>query len=141
MNKKQVDALIPAAIDAIKSTGISEDGIRVPKAFRAQISAYGAAISMGSLLAATAFFSQQGNASVPRERLLDAINRMLPSEGEAYPRLIDRVRRAQETKNEKQCKQDILHCAVALKLAMNVFELVQKEPDSDAAAETKEGSA
>ena len=79
MNKREVDRLLPLAYDVIekgkfkdKKTGV------IDAAYRGQISAYGAAIANGSLLAATAFFSKEGDQSkVNRGLLMKAINELL----------------------------------------------------------------
>ena len=80
MNKHEIDRLLPAAYDVIENGGFIENG-KIDPAFRGQIASYGSAIANGSLLAATAFFSKQGNASVDRSLLMKAINQLLPQLG------------------------------------------------------------
>ena len=72
MNKKAIDRLIPFAYSAISDCGIAQKGV-VNKTYRGQISTFGASIHMGSLLAAISFFSDDGNSSVNRVKLLDAL--------------------------------------------------------------------
>lgn len=127
MDKKRTDKLLPFAVEALETNQDScmvENG-KIDKSLRGQISSFGAAISFGSLLAATAFFNEQGQAKSPRHKLMAAINSML-KESEEWTEtgktLFDTVKNAGPAK-EKALKEKILCCAVALKLAMNLFEL------------------
>lgn len=135
MNKAKIDKLLPKAVDIIRNSDISsKNGKDVPKAFRSQISSFGAAISMGSILAATAFFQQQGNSDVNRRLLMDAINQLLTNEkiypsAEEYATLFDRVRAEISAGHERRIREEILNCAVALKLAMNLFHLTEENSE------------
>ena len=60
MNKKQVNDWILPAQKAIIECGIAENG-KVDSAFRGQISSFGAAVVMGSLKSAVAFFADDGD--------------------------------------------------------------------------------
>lgn len=136
MDKKRTDKLLPFAVTALETNkNIVKNG-KIDKSLRGQISSFGAAISFGSLLAATAFFNEQGQAKSPRHELMVAINWML-SESKEWPNtgrtLFDTVRIAGAA-NEKALKEKILCCAVALKLAMNLFEL----EDSDKSGKDNE---
>ena len=118
MNKQRVNAWIPLAAAALETVGIVEDG-KMNSAFRRQISSFGAAITMGSLKAAAAFFSQQGKASVPRELLLKAMYYIVtqgeekePQEVFAYICANDNVR----------TRDQFIDAAIALKLAMNLYD-------------------
>ena len=123
MNKNKIDSLIPKAYEAIQKTGIARDD-KINSAYRGQISRFGAAVSMGSLLSAIAFFKDQGGASVDRTKLIAAIAEVL---GENIPEgddLYTYVLKNQKDKNkEMKCREEILEAAIALKLAMNLFEL------------------
>lgn len=124
MNKERVNEWIPKAYEAIREVKIEENGM-VDKSFRGQISTFGAAISMGSLSAAIAFFSDAGSASVDRTKLMKALNRMLNPKGSSdfYFYVKDRIDKGQE----EQCREDVIHAAIALKLAMNLYPLKDKE--------------
>ena len=76
MNKRVVDSWLSVAYNAIEKCGISEmkDGVRcVQRTYRSQISNFGAAVTMGSIKSAVAFFSQQGKAVADRPKLLQAM--------------------------------------------------------------------
>ena len=127
MNKNLINEQIGTAYEAIKSVGISKDGLTVEKAFRGQISSFGAAITMGSTEAAIAFFSDDGGAAVERSKLIDAIVMIVEK--------IDPKLQSIEVKNKNmrllqyagkygaEAKENILNAAIAIKLAMNLFEL------------------
>ena len=136
MNKAKINKLLPKAVDIIRTSDISfKDGKNVPKAFRSQISSFGAAISTGSILAASAFFQQQGNSDVDRKLLMDAINTLLTDKAiypnaQKYDTLFDRVKAEILAGHERKIKEEVLNCAVALKLAMNLVHLTEKKTDT-----------
>lgn len=127
MNKNLINEQIGIAYEAIKATGISKDGISVEKTFRGQISTFGAAIMMGSLEAAIAFFSDNGGASVERKRLIDAIVMLVEKRDQRLQKIEGKstgMRLIQYSgKYGSEAKENILNAAIAIKLAMNVFEL------------------
>lgn len=120
MNKAIINDEVVVAYDVLKSSGIVENG-KIKKTWRGQVSTFGAAVTMGSLIPAVAFFSDQGGASVKRQYILDAIlevmkkNNIVPSK---YNTLFEYVREKGDT-----CKEDVLNAAIALKLAMNLYTL------------------
>lgn len=122
MNKNTVNREIDIAYTVLKETGIAVDG-KINKAFRGQISTFGAAVSTGSLLAAIAFFMDQAGASVDRTKIMDAILKILKWEkvaGEQYKTLFEYAR-----ENQTEAKEHIINAAIALKLAMNLYHLEQ----------------
>ena len=126
MNKAKIDRLLPLAYQAITDTGIREKDGSVQKTFRGQVSTFGASVSMGSLLAAIAFFSDKGGADVDRRKILDAIFHVLSSDA-AIPggneSLYSWAKKEVAAGREAACKDDIIHAAIAVKLAMNLFPL------------------
>lgn len=124
MNKKRVDDLLPAAVDTLQRCEIANEKGEIDKNFRGQISSFGAAVSSGSLLAAAAFFNQQAGAKNDRGKLMDAINSLLSSElkYQTSTTLFNTIRSTPKS-NQRKLKDDILACAVALKLAMNLYTL------------------
>ena len=138
MSIQRVNDWIVYGKEALDKIGIAEDG-KIDKTFRGQISSFGAAISMGNLKSAVAFFSRQAGATVPRENLLRAIWFVLKrSEGLTWEEIM------KPSKNDPKehpiqtdaifdyvCENDgavlknkFLDASVAIKLAMNLFELV-----------------
>ena len=128
MNKADIDKLLPAAYEAIRESGISENGT-VDKSYRGQISSFGAAVSMGSLLSAVAFFSDKGSADIARDKLTAAILLVLKKDGtvdSSYGRLYDWANMEVKAGKETVCKERILNAAIAIKLAMNLYRLQDK---------------
>lgn len=128
MNKKAVNDQLDIAYQAIIDKGIakiSDSGeYIVYKEFRRHISRFGAAITTGSLKSAIAFFSYDGNASVSRSLLIKAIEcilerRKLIREGQTLFNYAE---------NEStEAKENIINAAIAIKLALNLFIIVDKE--------------
>ena len=124
MNKKTVNEWISPAYRALADHGIAVDG-KVKKTYRGQISTFGAAISTGSLRAAVAFFSDNGAASVKRDKLMDAILDILQKE-EIAPSSCKNLYQYVD-QNELEAKEPILNATIALKLAMNLYHLEQEK--------------
>lgn len=120
MNKTVINREVAFAYDILKETGIAKNG-KINKTWRGQISIFGAAVTMGSLMPAIAFFSDKAGASVERPYLLDAILCILKKEGLASascPTLFEHVK-----VHGDSCKEDIINAAIAIKLAMNLYIL------------------
>lgn len=117
MNKRSIDKLIPKAYEVLSECGIAKDG-EINKAWRGQISSFGASIVQGSLLAAVSFFSAKGGADVNRPLLMDAIAKLI----KADKPLFFYVQETNE-ENEQTVMEDIVNAAIALKLAMNLYKL------------------
>ncbi len=121
MNKKRVNDWLLKAREALAVTGIARDGT-VESGYRSQISMFGAAVVTGSLPAAVAFFAERGSSSIERPRLLQAM----------YYCISDEVLSAKEImaivcKNHSLSMRDqFIDASIALKLAMNFYELVQR---------------
>lgn len=120
MNKESIDAMIPKAVEALKEVKIAENG-KINKTYRGQISTFGASIMNGSLLAAVAFFSDKGGASVDRTRLMKAICSVLGIDTSENA-LFNYVKNTKGDERYK-CREDIINASIALKLAMNVYVL------------------
>lgn len=145
MNKSNVDALIPRAYKIIEEVGIAKDG-KVANGYRGQIATFGAAVSMGSLLSAVAFFSEEESSSaVDRSKLMLAIYRLIHSESEGTDvkptENETEVKEFSEKKKEKvklfnyiiennddinEIKEKVFDAALAIKLAINMYEIKEK---------------
>ena len=132
MNKQQIDAYIPKAYNALKDFGIAylhRDVYKIKKTFRGYISSFGASIIMGSLCSAIAFNSQQNHAENEREKLMMAIYYLISGsdsiEGITNLSLLQFVINNKE--NETKIKEDIYNAAIAIKLAMNMYELTEEQ--------------
>ena len=132
MNKETIDQEIKIAYEVLSKTGIAVDG-KIKKTFRGQISSFGAAVSMGSLLSAIAFFSQDAKQDtkqeekedIARSKLMIAIFEILKQRNlipDKCKTLFDYVKEGEED----DCKEEILNAAIALKLSMNLYELVKE---------------
>ena len=101
------------------------------RSFRGQISSFGAAVEMGSLLSAVAFFSKKGGSDTDRQLLMRAIYLLIINDTEtkiaAKSEQSELLLFVIEHRNEPELKKNIIDAAVALKLAMNAYELKDKD--------------
>lgn len=136
----KIDELIANAIPILDNTGIVKTDEKtgeeyILKSFRGQISSFGAAVSMGSLLSAVAFFSKKGGSETDRPLLMRAIYLLIINDTET--KIDSKSEQSElllyviEHRNEPELKKNIIDAAVALKLAMNAYELRDKEDKKD----------
>jgi len=130
MDRSKVDALIPEAQEEIRTQGIYKDGY-IDNTFRGQISSFGAAVTMGGLLSAIAFFSKKGIGSdVDRSLLMKAIYSLI--KGHDAPQvensLYEYVKQEIRDGREDSVKEDVINAALAVKLAINLFYIKPKKP-------------
>ena len=137
MNKVRVNSYLDKARAAIIHTGMARNN-RLEGNYRSQISSFGAAIVMGSLKSAIAFFSQKNGASVDRPKIIVAMYLLVT--GEEFD--ANTVLRDEPAKGEKEseiekkawkvfdyvCKNDnyetkekFCDASIALKLVCNTF--------------------
>ena len=122
MNKKQVNDWILPAKKAIEVCGIAKDG-KVDSAFRGQISSFGAAIVMGSLKSAVAFFAVDGSAKVPRSKLIVAIYYTIKGDKKEPKEIFEYL-----CQNDTwYTKEQFIDASIAIKLAMNFFDMGKGE--------------
>ena len=129
MNKKRVNEWILPAKKAIEDNNILEKGV-VKKTYRGQIATFGAAVVMGSLKSAIAFFAEQNKSSVDRPKLIKAMYQ-----------IIEKDHKKAETTQEiflyvcdnysYEHVEKFTDASIALKLAFNFFELVDDLPADD----------
>lgn len=122
MDKKVVNQLLPYAVEAW--TEIEAKQGKISKAFRGYIANFGAAVTTGSLLAAVAFISAatEDRTKAKREHLAKVLLLTLKKAGMTSSKtLFDYVA---DNTDERLVKQQVLNAAIAAKLALNVFELI-----------------
>lgn len=129
MNKEYVDEMLPIAIEAIEKCGIANENGEVSKSFRGQIASFGAAVAMGSFKSAVAFFSENGNASVDRAKLIQAIDYIIRDNKKSLRTAKDICKEILDLSNDdvKIRKDKFLDASIAIKLALNVYTLVEQE--------------
>ena len=127
MNKKVINEQMQIAYEALTEAKIANAAGQIEKTYRGQISSFGAAVTMGSLMPAIAFFSkdaksrQKEGSDVQRSKLMDAVLIVLKKAGKTNANsLFDYVK----GQKEGVAKEDIINAAIALKLAMNLYILV-----------------
>ena len=147
-NKRKIDEYISKAIEVLDNNKkIVKYGGKIDKTFSGQIATFAVAVSTGSLLSAVAFFSDNGGASNERSSLMDVIYEIIANEklpdidkendknrdnlNNKNSKLLDYVKSKYEKSKESndivsynRVKEDILNAAIAIKLAMNFYELV-----------------
>ena len=106
MNKAIINDEVVIAYDVLKDSEIVENG-KIKKTWRGQISTFGAAVTMGSLIPAVAFFSDQGGSSVKRQYIMDAILEILKRNHiapEKYHTLFEYVREQEQEADREGCE-------------------------------------
>ena len=123
MNKRRIDDLIPQAYTALETVKIAEKG-KIDSSWRGQISSFGASVATGSLLAAVVFFSAKSEKTKvdDRKKLMDAIAKLIGEE-DIYEYV--------KTADKRTAKENIMNAAVALKLAMNLYDLGKGEKNAE----------
>lgn len=122
MNKKRVNQWINNAKEALIDLEIASSDGKIEKTFRGQISSFGAAVVMGSFKSAVAFFSEQGGASVEREKLVQAMYLVITGERKKTKEILEIVC-AKNDSELKELQEQFIDASIALKLAMNFFHL------------------
>ncbi len=149
-----MDERIALGVLVLDKVGIADEKKHtIQSSFRGQISSFGAAVTTGSLAAAVAFFSKQKQAKTDRGLLMVAIYIMIKKSyseingiteadvNSMYKSssLLDYVI---HINNKDKAKKEIIDNAVALKLAMNAYELVdddKKKNDKDKSSDSNKG--
>lgn len=139
MNRRLIEKYIPSAYKALKNnTEICDNG-KISGTFKRNIASFGAAIQMGNLLSATAFFSQQGGGEEKRQELLNVICEILKENGDMpgdCAALFDYIC-DMDVREMAKAKRLVVSAAVAVKLAMNLFE-EKKTEENPAESDGKE---
>ena len=126
MDKNRINRLLPIAVEVIKNK-LSEP---IPNEFRGYIASFGAAVTMGSLPAAVAYYSAASkNAKEDRTKLPVMILEVLKGENTAITvdTLFEYVTSAENDNESFAIKEDVLHAAIAIKLGLNLFEIESKD--------------
>lgn len=132
MNNKRVNDWLLPAKKALVDTGIVKNGT-ISNSMRGQISSFGAAVVMGNLPAAVAFFSkkketstkdessQKADAASERYKLIQAMYYCISGVKECDPgEILTFVCK----NNNSELKEKFIDASIAVKLAMNFYELV-----------------
>ena len=130
INKRRVDDMIPRAYDYLQKSKIVKDG-KIIKTYRSAIATFGAAVAMGSLISGTTFFyAKNENVKIDRKELANILLQLVcdkDNQGQ-YSDLFDYVKTRD---NSQETKELIMDAAVALKLAMNLYELVDEKDEKN----------
>lgn len=126
MDKNRINQLLPIAVEVIEKE-LTEP---IPNEFQGYIASFGAAITMGSLPAAVAYYSAKSkNAKEDRTKLPVMILEVLKKENTAITEttLFEYVTSFRNDNESFAIKEDVLHAAIAIKLGLNLFEIESKD--------------
>ena len=88
---------------------------------------FGAAVVMGSLKSAVAFFADDGSANVKRSKLISAIYYIISQGKIAEPKIVfDYICQH----DNRQTKDQFINASIAIKLAMNFFDIGKGETEN-----------
>ena len=115
--RKRIENYIPKAIEAVRETGIADKAGNVPSQFNGYISSFAASVRQAGLLSTVLFFtSTSGRSEEPREKIVDALEKILG---------ISLLQGGQVAHGVTRDKVD--DACTALKLAIRTFKLVREE--------------
>ena len=140
MNKKKIEKMLPVALKVLQEDkcGIKDEKTgKINKSYRSAISSFGAAVTMGSFRAAVSFFSadaEKGDSGISRSLLLRAMDHVVnpkkvwSEKSKAKEEVQAIVIHTLDTRTDiRKMQDDYLHAAVALKLAMNAFDMSENQ--------------
>lgn len=123
MAKNRINRYLSIAYDAVKNSELIKDD-KLQGNYKAQITSFGAAVSMGSLLSAIAFFSDKGSSDLKRQELMKLIYYIIRKD-EGIEDKYDEIKKYalfEYAKDNENVKQEVLDAAIAIKLTLNLFE-------------------
>lgn len=121
MSKKRINDFLPFAYEGISKTKLYDnEKDKVIGNCKAQITSFGAAVNMGSLLSAIVFFSNNNKSKIERVELMKLIYYVIKKGNQDFEEIksYDLFNYA----NDNNVKQEILDAAIAIKLAFNLYE-------------------
>lgn len=140
MNKAKINELLPKAYDILKETGIADENHVIISTYQGYISTFGAAVSGGSLLAAIAFFSNDKLSDDKRsmvcskEKLMRALYFLVQEDKSLRKDALFQYIKRKVLRNgrinlrqEAVYREELINGAIALKLAMNLYEIDGKK--------------
>ncbi len=129
----KIEHLLPAALDAVDQVLVEKYGReRIPAGYQGAISGFGTSlIQMGLLPTLAVYTDQDSAASIERPLLLKTLFTILKSEESRFsaksslPAQHDNLLRDVSSGNyQKELKTHLMHAALALKLAIRTYKLV-----------------
>ena len=125
MNKKRIDELIPIAYEELKAIAKNNE---IDKTYRGGVSSFGAAVSMGSIRSAAAFFSASSSgATYDRKKLGQIILAVATSEKSKTTKKSTTPEKSttlyEYVMRHDGCEEELMDAAVAVKLAMTLYDL------------------
>lgn len=123
MAKSRINRYLSIAYEAVKNSELIKDD-KLQGNYQAQITSFGAAVSMGSLLSAIAFFSDKGSSDVKRQELMKLIYYIIKKDkgSEEKYNEIKKYALFEYAKDNGNIKPEVLDAAIAIKLTLNLFE-------------------
>ncbi len=121
-NKGKIDEYIPKAYEALTECKIANENKCIVRTFRGYISSFGAAIAMGSLKSAIAYFSKDEK----KRSLLNVLYYVLNGKTCEDKPFNDEILLNSNESDVAEKGNDIYNAAIAVKLAMNMYEPIKE---------------
>jgi CRISPR type III-B/RAMP module-associated protein Cmr5 len=126
---KKVESLIPGAIESIKNK-IGNQGYTIPSEYNGYINRFGISVRQSGIIPTLAFYSKKAQAGEEdRSRILDVLLellKILKSDYSNYKSLLFLV--LENMNHIEVVQRDIIAAAIAVKLAIRVFQQEEKSP-------------
>jgi len=108
--RSRIESYIPIALEAVRTTSISDNHDNVPTQFNGYIASFGASIRQAGLVATVLFYENSSGSEQDRSKVIKAIEYILGRELVRDGRAV-------------VARDDVDDAAVALKLAVRTFTL------------------
>lgn len=140
--QKKIEHLLPAALNAVNQVLVKEYGKnKIPKGYQGAISGFGTSlIQMGLLPTLAVYSDKDSSASIKRPLLLEALFSILTSDACKFSAKVElpeisfeknQLKNADGVLEEiassnysRELKEHLMHAALALKLAIRTYKLV-----------------
>lgn len=133
MKKSRIEKLIPIADEAIKNSGIVNDG-KVNESYDGKIAGFGVSVAISGLKPTLAMYFPEDKKAINTRLILEAIAKIIVEDNE-YKSLTETTAKGLledalgiiSEKQKKELKKYVLEAAIALKLVVRTYEQVKKE--------------
>ncbi|HUM51389.1 MAG TPA: type III-B CRISPR module-associated protein Cmr5 [Chitinophagales bacterium] len=133
---KNIEKILPTAIDAVKKFVIPENQSEVPKEFNGYISSFGASVISSGLLPTIVFFSQAGKSKGDRRSVINAleyiVSKEFPGTINTNEKIVSKVTEmVKANQSMNRLEEKLNEAAIALKLAIRIFPKSKKDSNHE----------
>ena len=130
---KRINELLPAAMQALKDSDLLQDEqTSIPKEYDGYVASFAPSVITAGLKATLSFYTDNHKSSPKRVRILNLLHTIYKKEcAHLSGKNLLEIALDTNATDERQFKNDLINCAVALKLVMRNFKQVESETSMD----------